>query len=207
MRSKIKLLAAPFFVAALVGVIGAPAAVATNEQPRASVATLEQPSEGRWVVDNPAAGNGQPQARADVGCAAGTTSYPQAPAYECLSVFQDGSGEKVVFRQGQSGDGAFGYLHGLLDHDVEEQTVDAVVSASAGGLLQANGRYLYGAVFIKDGEPEIRFETYQDRAGSTASPDSFETGIITSFCKGPGLQDPAERCPTWVNATLPAGVG
>lgn len=182
-------------------------AAAVEVVPQDSVATLERPAGGSWLLDSPGTPGGGVQARADVGCAAGTTSYPQAPAYACLAVFQDQTGEKVVLRQGQSGASAFGYLHGLIDHGVEEQTIDAVVTGSAAGQLQANGRYLYGAVFLKDGEPQIRFETIHDRQPSSASPDAFELGVVTSYCKGPAIQAPEEACPHWVNDSLPAGIG
>ncbi|QHC56746.1 hypothetical protein [Rathayibacter tanaceti] len=174
---------------------GAASATAADEASSRSSVTALQPADGTWVLDSPGSRDRVAQARADVGYAAGTTPYPQAPAYECLAVFQDQSGEKVVLRQGQSGESAFGYLHGLIDHGVEEQTIDAVVTGSAAGQLQANGRYLYGAVFLKDGEPQIRFETIHDRQPSSASPDSFELGVVTSYCKGPGTQDPEEACP------------
>ena len=134
------------------------------------------------------------------GCAAGTENYPSAPRFNCLSVTLDGSGEKVVLRQGASG--AFGYLHALLDHNADQQTIEHVISNNAGGYLQPNGRYLYGMGYLSEDGIQSPGEMFEERDSSADSPESpDELGVITAYCKdSPGA--PTRTCPQWVNDQL-----
>ena len=136
------------------------------------------------------------------GCASGTTNYPSQPQFNCLSVTLDGSGEKVVLRQGQSGASGFGYLHALLDHNVEQQTIEHTVSINTGGYVQPNGRYLYGAYYKnEDGDVVINFELIQERGPGGDSPDPYELGVVTAYCRD-SASAPTRACPQWVNDSL-----
>ncbi|SMQ71152.1 Major Facilitator Superfamily protein [Plantibacter sp. VKM Ac-1784] len=153
------------------------------------------------------AGSGADNANADEtalaeGCASGTTNYPSQPQFNCLSVTLDGSGEKVVLRQGQSGASGFGYLHALLDHNVEQQTIEHTVSINTGGYAQPNGRYLYGAYYKnEDGDVVINFELIQERGPGGDSPDPYELGVVTAYCRD-SASAPTRACPQWVNDSL-----
>ncbi|MBZ4487414.1 hypothetical protein LQ938_01150 [Microbacterium sp. cx-55] len=134
------------------------------------------------------------------GCAAGTTSYPNRPEFSCLSVTLDGSGEKVVLRQGSTG--SFGYLHALNTHNVEQQTIENTVSINTGGYLQPNGRYLYGAYYQDpNGDVVINFELIQERNPGAESPDPYELGVVTAYCRD-SASAPTRTCPQWVNDSL-----
>ena len=69
-----------------------------------------------------------------------------------------------MLRQGASG--AFGYLHALLDHNADQQTIEHVISNNAGGYLQPNGRYLYGMGYLSEDGIEILVEVIQERDSS-----------------------------------------
>jgi hypothetical protein len=135
-------------------------------------------------------------------CPAGTTGYTGTAApFSCLEVYLDGSGHQVGLRAGRTGASAFGLLHAQLDHNVEAQTIEAAVGMNAAGIVQPNNRRLYGAEFVKDGEPVIEFEVIESRDPSTASPDDYALGVVTAYCRV-GLSGPESVCPQWVNDTL-----
>jgi hypothetical protein len=112
-------------VCAVIGAIygfGATSAVAATPPPTATSA----PPEGHWVALNPvtASTSSVPKQVLTKGsCPKGTTNYSGAKhPYSCLAVFFDGSHHQVGLRIGRSGseNSAFGYLHALQDHNVEE---------------------------------------------------------------------------------------
>lgn len=204
MKSRLKITAIAALTVAIGALSGAPALAATEDP---------APPQGEWVTYDqlPAASDSLgPLAAPSVqdadalsarasGCAAGTENYPSQPEFNCLSVTLDGSGEKVVLRQGLTG--GFGYLHALVDHNADQQTVEHVISNNAGGYLQPNGRYLYGMGYVGENGIEIVVEVIQERGSSANSPDPYELGVVTAYCKdSPGA--PTRTCPQWVNDQL-----
>lgn len=203
-KTKLRLIAVAALTLALGVLSSTPALAASNDA---------APPDGQWVayeqipevasslgeVAAPSAQDASGVSALANGCAAGTENYPSAPRFNCLSVTLDGSGEKVVLRQGASG--AFGYLHALLDHNADQQTIEHVISNNAGGYLQPNGRYLYGMGYLSEDGIEILVEVIQERDSSADSPDPYELGVITAYCKdSPGA--PTRTCPQWVNDQL-----
>lgn len=137
-------------------------------------------------------------------CPAGTTNYAGAKhPYSCLAVFLDGGHHQVGLRIGRSGseNSAFGYLHALQDHNVEEQTIEHAVQINAAGVLQPNNRRLYGAEFVAKGKATEEFVAFEERAPSSASPDEYDLGIVTAYCTA-APSGPISRCPDWVNDSL-----
>ncbi len=110
------------------------------------------------------------QARPDEGlvpCGHNELRGREAP-YSCLAVFLDGGHHQVGLRIGRSGseNSAFGYLHALQDHNVEEQTIEHAVQINAAGVLQPNNRRLYGAEFVAKGKATEEFVAFEERAPS-----------------------------------------
>jgi hypothetical protein len=108
-----------------------------------------------------------------------------------------GTGHPVGLRQGRTGEGAFGLLHALVDHNVDEETIATVIANSAAGIAQGNNRFLYGLEFRVADVGLIAVEVIEDRNPSTAAPDNYALGVVTAYCKG------LDRCPDEVNATIP----
>lgn len=193
-------------VCAVIGAIygfGATSAVAATPPPTATSA----PPEGHWVALNPvtASTSTVPTHVLTKGsCPKGTTNYSGAKhPYSCLAVFFDGSHHQVGLRIGRSGseNSAFGYLHALQDHNVEEQTIEHAVQINAAGVVQPNNRRLYGAEFVAKGKATEEFLAFEVRAASSASPDKYDLGIVTAYCTA-APSGPISKCPDWVNESL-----
>jgi hypothetical protein len=193
-----------------VGLGSAPVDANTGDTSSVAAADSHAP-DGYWrplsnpqgTIDaNEAEAGGVVRPTAAGACPAGTTGYTGAAApFSCLEVFLDGSGHQVGLRAGRTGASAFGLLHAQLDHNVEAQTIEAAVGMNAAGIVQPNNRRLYGAEFVKDGEPVIEFEVIESRNPSTAAPDDYALGVVTAYCRV-GLSGPESVCPQWVNDTL-----
>lgn len=179
----------------------APALAAPNDPspPGAqSTAVQNTPAKTGWVAYTPgSAGSVQPQATREEDCPAGTTSYTGASQpYSCITVYLDGAGNQIGLRQGRSGpeNSAFGLLHALIDHNVDQATIGFVVGYNQNGISQGNNRYLYGATDYNL-DPPVSVEIYQSRAASTAAPDNYFLGVVTAYCPG----QPNNLCPDEIN--------
>lgn len=143
-----------------------------------------------------------------VPCPANTgnsADYPGAKApYLCHSAVQDPLGNTVILRQGRSngsGPGAFGWLHTLQDHNVEDHTIEKVVS-SATGISAPNRRKRYIAEFRSNDQSVMSVWVEIDPAPSNSAPDSEGFGVVTAYCKIPSNANPENLCPDWVNDTI-----
>jgi len=166
------------------------------------------PAGGKWVAYEPDPGTTSSESAAAAGlvhpvehaCPSGTTNYPAAKrAYNCLSTYHDNGnkGHSVGLRQGRTGSSAFGYLHALQDHGLDEQSIGTVIVNNAAGISQGNSRYLYGLRYEVNDVGILAVEVIEDRKPSSASPDSYKLGVVTAYCKG------YTKCPAGVNASLP----
>lgn len=103
-------------------------------------------------------------------------------------------------RQGlQSIPGApgFGYLHALLDHNIDEETIGTAIVNNVAGIYDSPNRYLYGLKFEVEGNVLIRVEVIEQRTPSVNFDDGYAFGVVTAYCKG------YDVCPDSVNETLP----
>lgn len=125
-------------------------------------------------------------------------------SYRCHSAVVDPRGRTVVLRLGRSdgsGPSAFGMLHALLDHNVQEHVIERVVS-SAFPIGTSRGRVRYIAEFRHDGFGVMSVWVEVDPRPSGQAPDSLPFGVLTAYCKLPGKANPENKCPEWVNDTL-----
>jgi hypothetical protein len=121
--------------------------------------------------------------------------------YRCLAAQADGSGHLVIIRYGKSGSSGFGYLHALVDHNLDLGPMEGVIANSQNGIRQSNGRYLYGAFHVAPkGQVDQYVNVFEER-GEAANKDGHELGVVTAYCQGPGHSYEA-KCPEWVNETL-----
>lgn len=134
-------------------------------------------------------------------CRPGTTSYP-APnqRFNCIGYYADNgnTGHPVLLRQGAAGD--FGYLHALVDHGLDEESIATVIVNNAAPLKQSNGRYLYGMRYEVAGVGVVAVEVYEERRppGEFGDGDGDGLGVVTAFCVG--FTGP---CPEGINESLP----
>ena len=128
---------------------------------------------------------------------AGRYMGPAAP-YICHSAVVDPLGDVVILRRGQSyaaTRSAFGMLHTLFDHNVEDHVVERVVS-SAYPLSAPQGRRRYIAEFRRDGYGVMSVWVEVDRTPSKDAPDNEPFGVLTAYCKIPakaGAREPVPR--------------
>lgn len=137
-------------------------------------------------------------------CPKGTTSYNKKyAAYDCEEVIFDYTHHQVGIRQGRSGSekSAFGYLHALLDHNVDVDELEAVIPHST-GLSRKNHKYLYGAEFRYKKNVIERIEIIESRTPSKSAPDNYDLGLVTAYCKAGAAGGPKSRCPDWVDDSL-----
>jgi hypothetical protein len=134
----------------------------------------------------------------------GSAIYPGDDAiWTCHSITFDngGVGHPVWLRQGRSGSNGFGWLHALLDHNVQDWTIEHIIQINAAGEKQSNGRFLYGAKFIVKGKPVEYAVLFEERKRGSGSPDVGELGVVTAYCKNAAGNN-QNQCPDWVNETL-----
>lgn len=197
MSHRIKL-AAIAFGASLICIptaLGSPAHAAVSAE--ASAGQAAAPAD-RWVSDVAVTGI-HPDRGVPSNCPKG---MPRNGPYSCLAAQADGSGHLVIIRYGKSGDSGFGYLHALIDHNLDLGPMEGVIENSANGIRQSNGRYLYGAFHRapKKGEVDQYVNIFEER-GKAPDKDGHELGVVTAYCQGPGHSFEA-KCPDWVNETL-----
>jgi hypothetical protein len=124
--------------------------------------------------------------------------------YRCHSAVVDPLGNVVILRQGRSnatGSSAFGWLHALQDHNVDDEAIERVVS-SANPLSAPKRRQRYIAEFRVEGHGVMSVWVEVDRAPSSQAPDSQPFGVLTAYCKIPSKADPESKCPEWVNDSI-----
>lgn len=100
-------------------------------------------------------------------------------------------------RQGYDPNG-FGFVHFFQPHNVWLSTVSTVVARSGYGLLQQNGRYLYGAYHVNSNGVVDQYINVIESRNSAPVSDGHEIGVITAYCQGPG-ESTEQLCPDWVN--------
>jgi hypothetical protein len=105
-------------------------------------------------------------------------------------------GHPVLLRQGAAGD--FGYLHALVDHGLDEETIAYVIVNNAAGQRQQNGRFLYGLRYEVAGVGLIAVEVYEQREPHENFNDGEGLGVVTAFC--PGFDG---HCPEGINESIP----
>lgn len=132
------------------------------------------PSNGTWVPYSVGEGSSASSATSRANqvlvppvarpCPPGKTNYP-APneRFNCMAFYADNGnvGHPVLLRQGAAGD--FGYLHALIDHGLDEETIAYVIVNNAAGQRQPNGRFLYGLRYEVAGVGLIAVEVYGQR--------------------------------------------
>lgn len=194
-----------------VGITAAASVVAFVGCPAASASTPGLPGTNGWVAYDPvgatASSTDTPKlVRAEqFPCPDGTTGHKgDADAYNCLAVFRDNGnkGHSVLLRRGRSG--GFGYLHALLDHGVDQETIATVIANSSAGVVENKDKhkYLYGLVFRVKNREAIAVEVVEARTTSNDAPDGENLGVNTAYCVRK-LGGPHEYCPEWVNASIP----
>lgn len=152
---------------------------------------------GQWVSDVAVTGI-HPDKGVSSNCPKG---IPLNGPYSCLAAQADGSGHLVIIRYGKSGDSGFGYLHALIDHNLDLGPMEGIIENSKNGIRQSNGRYLYGEFHVAPkGEVDQYVNIFEER-GEAADKDGHELGVVTAYCQGPDHSYEA-KCPDWVNETL-----
>ena len=128
---------------------------------------------------------------------------PERVPYRCHSAVVDPLGNVVILRQGRSdaGPSAFGWLHALVDHNVDDHVIEQVVS-SAYPLRAPKGRIRYIAELRVSGHGVMTVWVEVDRAPSNRAPDGEPFGVVTAYCKLPINPNPENKCPEWVNDSL-----
>lgn len=166
-------------------------------------------SEGRWfiipTVGGPDAVPIPPGPPATTPCPE-ETIHPGTP-YHCEEAWRDTYGTTVVTRTGRSdsqatsGQGAFGWMHALVDHHMDLDAIGKVVNISRKVLI--GSRYEYQAEFRVDGHPYVRAFVRTQEAAQTESGhlDEYAMGVVTAYCKT-GSEAGQGFCPDWVNETL-----
>lgn len=132
-------------------------------------------------------------------CRPGTTNYGEPNRrFNCLAYYADNgnTGHPVLLRQGAAGE--FGYLHALVDHGLDEESIATVIVNNAAGRLQSNGRFQYGMRYEVAGVGIVAVEVYEERQPATAFDDGDGLGVVTAFCVG--FSGP---CPAGINESLP----
>jgi hypothetical protein len=127
----------------------------------------------------------------------------QSAPYRCHSAVVDPIGDVVVLRQGgfTGTSSAFGYLHALLDHNVDDHVIERVIS-SAYPLTAPQNRIRYIAELRVEGHGVMSVWVEVDRKRSNRAPDPEPHGVVTAYCKLPANADPENKCPDWVNDSL-----
>lgn len=125
--------------------------------------------------------------------------------YRCHSAVVDPLGNVVILRTGRSngaaGKRAFGWLHALQDHNVEDEVIERVVSSTL-PRTAPDKKFRYTGVFRAFGYETMTVWVEVDRAPSRDAPDSQQFGVVTAYCKLPAKNNFENKCPDWVNGTL-----
>jgi hypothetical protein len=108
------------------------------------------------------------------------------------------AGHPVLLRRGVAGKDGFGYLHGLVDHGLDEETIATVIVNNAAGRKQSNNRYQYGLEYRVAEVGIVAIEVYEERRPPDEFRDGDGLGVVTAFCVG--FSGP---CPEGINESLP----
>jgi hypothetical protein len=180
-----------------------PARAGVRTDSGGQVRTMADPSTGRWAP-YPVAGQRAPDIVPRLvkpvaqPCRPAATRYrPPFERFRCMAFYRDNGnhGHPVLLRQGAASD--FGYLHALVDHGLDEETIASVIVNNAAGIRQPNGRFLYGLRYEVGGVGIVAVEVYEQRAPHEDFVDGDGAGVITAFCVG------LDRCPEGINESIP----
>lgn len=97
----------------------------------------------------------------------------------------------------------WGYLHALINHNLNDYSMIDLVADNKFGYVQSNGRYLYGVYFVDPNNHKITqyAQLSEDREKGYYSPDNKEAGEITAYCLD-SIHVVENMCPAWVNGSL-----
>jgi len=133
-------------------------------------------------------------------CRPGTTNYP-APnqRFSCMGYYADNgnAGHPVLLRRGAADPAGFGYLHALVDHGLDEESIATVIVNNAAG-IRSGDRFLYGLEYRVADVGIVAVEVYEERRPPNEISDGDGLGVVTAFCKG--FTGP---CPEGINESLP----
>lgn len=123
--------------------------------------------------------------------------------YRCHSAVVDPLGNVVILRQGRSDarPGAFGWLHALFDHNVDDHVIERIVS-SARRLTAPGKRFRYIAELRVQRRGVMTVWVEVAVTPSNDAPDREPFGVVTAYCKLPAKPDRENKCPEWVNDSL-----
>ncbi|MDQ4116467.1 MAG: hypothetical protein M3235_05825 [Actinomycetota bacterium] len=109
----------------------------------------------------------------------------------------------MVLREGRSdtGPSAFGWLHALIDHNVDDHVIERVVS-KAYPLTGPRGRVRYIAELRVEQRGIMSVWVEVDPRASDEAPDDERFGVLTAYCKLPQGSLPENKCPSWVNDSM-----
>ncbi|BAH56079.1 hypothetical protein ROP_pROB01-05800 (plasmid) [Rhodococcus opacus B4] len=166
-------------------------------QDGSSARTMDQPGDGVVKISP-----GKPR---ETECPAETV-HPGTP-FNCEEAWPDSYDRTVVARFGRQnsqatpGHGAFGWMHALVDHNLDLDAMGKIINVSQ--KVPIGDRLEYQAEFKARGQTIIRAavrtrEVAMDEDGHL---DEFAQGVVTGYCKT-GSEAGEGWCPDWVNGTL-----
>lgn len=100
-----------------------------------------------------------------------------------------------------AGPSAFGWLHALFDHNVDDHVIERVISSSYPRTAPGS-RFRYSAELRVRGYGIMAVWVEISRKPSDDAPDDEPFGVLTAYCKVPAKADPENKCPEWVNDSL-----
>lgn len=139
-------------------------------------------------------------------------SHPQTP-YNCEAMFPNMFGENQIVRYGRQnsdpapgGGGAFGWMHALLDHNLDIDAIGKVINHAHP--IPIGGRTEYQATFRAHGavvtRVMVRVESGKMQE-SGAPDDGYPMGVVTGYCKT-GPEAGEGRCGDWVNDSIQGNI-
>lgn len=138
----------------------------------------------------------KPPPPGDDGCP--ESIVPTGP-YACMLGVKNHAGRLVLVRYGRTGDGAFGYLHALIDHNLDLVLWTERIVPTEDGNNYALGRYSYYAALVPPkGEQTVTIKLVEDTFFPRDHNDGYETGILTGYCIDNSGQEES-KCPNWVD--------
>jgi hypothetical protein len=109
------------------------------------------------------------------------------------------AGHPVLLRRGAADPKGFGYLHALVDHGLDEETIATVIVNNAAGRRQdPPTRFQYGLEYRVADVGIVAIEVYEERRPPDEMRDGDGLGVVTAFCVG--FNGP---CPEGINESLP----
>jgi hypothetical protein len=125
-------------------------------------------------------------------CRPGTTNYP-APnqRFSCVGSYADNgnAGHPVLLRRGNADPRGFGYLHALVDHGLDEETIATVIVNNAAG-LRSGDRFIYGLEYRVADVGIVAIEVHEERQPPNGINDRDGLGVVTAFCSAESCIEP-----------------